>query len=154
MKRNPNESEILELMQPGILSRDGFLGTDKRNLADIIQEDTSVLEAETISREQLGDLLDELHEAADSGLESTVSVFGDKLKVRLIEGMGRIPCPFRDGDHEHKATINVEYAGKKLTFTPLDAHMIRTHGFFQGKGSPYRIEPRELCELYRFCKEN
>jgi hypothetical protein len=36
-----------------------------------------------------------------------------------------------------------------LTYTPLDAHLIAAHGFFEGKGSPYRIEPADLIALYR-----
>lgn len=38
-----------------------------------------------------------------------------------------------------------------MHFTPLDAHLIAEHGFFEGKGSPYRIEPKELISLYRLC---
>ena len=34
---------------------------------------------------------------------------------------------------------------------PLDVHLISTHGFFEGHGAHYRVEPKKLIELYRLC---
>jgi hypothetical protein len=36
---------------------------------------------------------------------------------------------------------------KKVFFTDLQIHLIEKHGFYQGKGSSYRLEPAELAEI-------
>ncbi|NQT54365.1 hypothetical protein HQ576_20070, partial [bacterium] len=37
--------------------------------------------------------------------------------------------------------------GATLRFTALSIHLIRAHGFYQGRGAPYRLEPTQLAEL-------
>ena len=63
--------------------------------------------------------------------------------------MGLLPCPFGDGGHE-KGEVHVRDAvpGEEIVFTPLGAHMIGTHGFFEGVGSRYRIGPQKLCRFF------
>jgi hypothetical protein len=154
MKPNPANQHTREMMARGRLARDGFLGDDTRTLDDIIAADEAVLESEGVSRADLADLLDELHEAADEALETPRELFDGRVTVQLIEVMGRIPCPFGCGVPEHKAAIQVTAGDIVFTFTPLHAHLIREHGFFQGKGSWFRLEPLELIALYRLCRED
>jgi len=153
MKENPADQAIRDRLQPGQLSVEGFLGDDKRPLADIIAADTGEVEAAGLTVEQLGAFLENLHVTADEGWEGRVPMFDGKISVRSDETLGQIPCPFACGDHCHKAEIAVKDAegNDLLRFTPLDAHLIRKHGFFQGKGSPFRIGPAALIALYRRC---
>lgn len=153
MKQKPAEQTIRDRLEPGALSIEGFLGHDERPLADIVAADTSEVEAAGLTVEELGSFLESLHAAADSGWEGRVPLFEGRITVRSDETMGQIPCPFACGDHCHKAEIAVKDAqgNNLLRFTPLDAHLIRNHGFFQGKGSAYRIAPAELIVLYRLC---
>jgi hypothetical protein len=155
MKQNPAEQTIRDRLEPGALSIEGFLGHDNRPLADIIAADTGEVEAAGLTVEALGAFLERLHVSADEGWEGRVPLFDGKISVRSDETLGQIPCPFACGAHCHKAVIGVKDAGGNdlLHFTPLDAHLIRTHGFFQGKGSAYRIEPADLIKLYRLCVE-
>jgi hypothetical protein len=152
MKRNPAHSHAREMMASGRLGRDGFLGDDTRTLDDIVAADAATLEATGVTCAELADLLDELHEAADEALETPRALFGGRVVVQLVEVMGRIPCPFGCGVSEHKAAIKVEAGDISFTFTPLHAHLIRQHGFFQGRGSAFRLEPHELAALYRLCR--
>jgi hypothetical protein len=154
MKHNPAEKTVRDRLEPGALSIEGFLGHDDRPLADIIAADIGAVEAEGLTIEELGSFLEGLHTAADSGLESRVPMFGGRIYVRVEETMGQIPCPFPCGEHCHKAVIEVSNNKEEVIFrfTPLDAHLIRKHGFFEGKGSTYRITPAELIAFYRFCK--
>lgn len=153
MKKNPAEQMIRDRLEPGALSIEGFLGTDDRPLADIIAADTGAVEAADLTIEKLGAFLEDLHVIADAGWEGRVAAFDGKVTVRADETLGQIPCPFACGEQCHKAVIGVKDAAGNdlLHFTPLDAHLIRKHGFFEGKGSPYRIEPAELIKLYHFC---
>lgn len=148
MKRNPAEQAIRDRMQAGALSRDGFLGADTRNLDDIIAADLAVVEEAGLTTDQLADLLDALHAAADEELERPVALAAGRVTAQLTEVMGRIPCPFACGHRSHKAVIEVRFGNKLLMVTPLNAHLIRAHGFFQGKGASFRLEPADLVALY------
>jgi len=154
MKENPADQPIRERLEPGHLSVEGFLGDDQRPLADIIAADTGVVEAAGLTVQELGDFLEALHVTADGGWESRVPMYDGKISVRSDETLGQIPCPFACGSQCHKAEISVKDADGNdlLKFTPLDAHLISAHGFFEGLGSAYRIDPKELIALYRLCE--
>ena len=153
MKQKPAEQPVRDRLEPGALSIEGFLGHDERPLADIIAADAGEVEAEGLTVEELGSFLENLHAAADSGWEGRVPLFEGRIAVRSEETMGQIPCPFACSAHCHKAVIEVTNDKEEVIFrfTPLDAHLIREHGFFEGKGSTYRTAPAELIALYRLC---
>ncbi|MFA7256344.1 MAG: hypothetical protein WC047_02050 [Kiritimatiellales bacterium] len=155
MKENPASQSIRNRLEPGHISVEGFLGDDKRPLADIIAADTAKVEAAGLTVEELGKFLEDIHIAADGGWESRISVFDGKITVRSDETLGQIPCPFACGAHCHKAVVGVKDAegNDLLNFTPLAAHLIRAHGFFEGEGAPCRIAPDKLIELYRRCMD-
>ena len=147
LKANPTENAIRERMSAGALSLEGFLGSDSRTIEEIIAEDAAKLEAAGVSLEELGAFLQKIHEAADAGLETEVSLFDGRLTAQMQEGMGRIPCPFACGKVCHKGVIHVRFNGDELLLTPLQIHMITEHGFFQGKGSPFRVDPAVLVKM-------
>jgi len=153
MKENPADQNTRDRLQPGQISIDGFLGNDKRPIADIIAADEGETEAADYTAKQLGGFLESLHQTGDAGWEARVPAFDGKVTVRSDETLGQVPCPFACGASCHKAEIVVKdpNGGDLLRFTPLQAHMIAEHGFFEGKGSPHRIEPEKLIELYRYC---
>ena len=138
-------------MAPGVLAQDGFLGHDQRSLQEIVAEDLAELAAAEVSLAELGEFLDRIHQTADAGLETTCPMCDGALSVRLAEGMGRIPCPFACGFRAHKGIVHVQAGSLSHRLTPLQIHLIKEHGFFQGRGAPFRLSPRQLAELYRKC---
>jgi len=153
MKHNPLFDETRERMAPGQLGRDGFLGDDTRPIPDIIAADVAVLEHAGIRAEQLAEILDELHAAADAAQETPVDLYNGRVTAQITEVMGRIPCPFACGHRAHKACIRVQFNGQEVLLTPLHAHLIREHSFFQGHGAPFRVAPSILIDLYRTARE-
>jgi hypothetical protein len=153
MKQNPAEQSILDRLQPGSLSVEGFLGTDERPLAEIISTDKGEVESAGLTTEELGSFLERLHIVADGGWEGRIPMFDGKISIRSDETLGQIPCPFACGAHCHKSILSIKDADGNdlLRFTPLAAHLIRKHGFFEGKGATCRIEPKTLIDLYRRC---
>lgn len=153
MKENPADQALRDRLEPGHISVEGFLGDDKRPLADIIAADTAIVEAAGLTVKELGGFLEHLHVTGDEGWESRVPMYDGKISVRSDETLGQIPCPFACGAHCHKAEIAVKDAegNDLLRFTPLDAHLISEHGFFEGHGAHYRVEPQALIVLYRLC---
>jgi len=152
MKVNPAENRVRQRMDPGVLSRDGFLGDDPRPVNDIVADDAALLAAEDVTTTEAGDLLEKLFTAAEAALETEVTLGAGRVKVRLQEGMGRIPCPFACGDRSRKGELEIVFAGQRLILTPLSIHMIRQHGFFQGRNSVYRVEPSVVAALVRLCR--
>ncbi|MDD2504039.1 MAG: hypothetical protein PHP79_04795 [Clostridia bacterium] len=41
----------------------------------------------------------------------------------------------------------MEEEGEKIHWTALNIHMIREHGFYEGKDSPLRVEPLDLIRV-------
>ena len=152
MKQNPVLARVQQRLAPGRLSRSGFLGQDPRPFDEIVDADLAELEAAGVRVTQVADLLDELHRRADEGLEAPCEACGGRATVQLVEAMGRISCPFACGFRSHKAVVHVHAGVVDLLFTPLQAHLIREHGFFQGRGSDFRLEPREVVALYVACQ--
>ncbi|OGV78682.1 MAG: hypothetical protein A3K19_31795 [Lentisphaerae bacterium RIFOXYB12_FULL_65_16] len=152
MKPNPAETKVRQRMEAGVLSRDGFLGDDSRPLADIVADDEAVLAAAGVTAQRVGEVLQEIFAAAEAGLETQVTLFGGAVKARVIEGMGRTPCPFACGVRNRKGELTIEFGPHRLVLTPLSVHMVREHGFFQGRGSRYRLEPALAVELLHACQ--
>ena len=153
MKQNPAEQALRTRLSTGGLSRTGFLGSDSRPIAEIQATDAALLADAGLSQQEVGDFLETLHQTADEGWECRVPVLGGALSVQCTETLGQIPCPFGCNHLSHKGSVTVfDSAGKlQLTFSPLDAHLIRSHGFFQGLESPNRINPAEIIRLYKHC---
>jgi len=38
-------------------------------------------------------------------------------------------------------------SGENLVWSDLTIHLIEEHGFYQGKGSPYRLDPSEVKRI-------
>lgn len=154
MKTNPTENRIRQRMAPGVLSRDGFLGHDARNIADIVAEDQAELDIAGVTLAEIADTLERIHEKADEGIERPVTLCGGAMTVQSTEGMWRMPCPFACGVRTHKAVITVQALGREFLLTPMLVHLVRAHGFFQGRGTPFRLEPADAAALWRLCRSS
>ena len=61
---------------------------------------------------------------------------------KSIEEMGHPCCP--SGYRDYRIT---NARGEYLDVSMLGIGMIARHGFFQGPGSPYRIDPKRVCQV-------
>jgi hypothetical protein len=148
MKQSP-ELEIIQInMMPGTLSAHGFLGEDSRNLSDILQADRSAVEQLGITNEQLAARMRHLTETAIPGLGRPMIV-DDNFEVTVEDYMGRLPCPFQDNAKVDKRQTLVRRldTGVIMRWTDLNVHMIEQHGFYEGHGSVYRLDPKELARF-------
>ena len=148
MKQSPNLQDIQLAMQPGTLSAEGFLGTDDRSLADILQADQQAIKRMGVTQQAIAAAMRNLTEAGKTGLGKPVDVDG-LYEAIDDEFMGRLPCPFRDGFMAEKriTTVRNLTSGQVMTWSDLNIHMIEAHGFFEGLGSHYRLEPATLVEF-------
>jgi len=151
MKHAPYESEILRRMAPGVLSRAGFLGSDVRSLQEILDTDRSTVQSLGLTHERIADCLDEAARAAIAALGRPVDLAGGRLRAVYCEAMGLIPCPWADGTRRPTGELLVTEParGRQLRYTPLSVHMIRRHGFYEGRGSTYRLDPALVADIFR-----
>lgn len=150
MKQSPELDIIQENMKPGTLSAHGFLGTDSRNLTDILAADAKTLAQSGITKEQLADKMQRLTDLGAKGLGSPIVV--DEIFDVEVEGYkGKIPCPFKDNISVEKRQTLVKRldTGVIMRWTDLSIHMIQEHGFFEGHGSIYRLDPVELARFLK-----
>lgn len=148
MKQSPEEARLLENFGPSKFSAEGFLGTDTRSPAEMVTDDARILEgagtdAASVAR-ALGDVYDRVRAAG--GAEITLL---PGVTARYFEARGRVPSPFRGEGLFEKGEVTVSGlpGGGELIITRLSIHLIARHGFFQGRGQRYRIEPDQAAAL-------
>ena len=146
MKENPIDSKVRQDMQ------ERFLGSDTRLIAQIIESDEAELRAAGLGAD---DLARAMRRLTEKGMESLGDeVQADGFLVRVEEYMGQIGCPFKHAVREAKRnTTAVDPRGRVMTWTDMSIHLIERHGFFQGEGSDYRLEPLELAEFLGLLKK-
>ncbi|MBN1894167.1 hypothetical protein JW906_06715 [bacterium] len=145
MKLTPGEQKIQGNFLPGVITRDGFLGSDSRHIHDIVLEDARTLERMGLSPGDIADRLQFFLDEGKKGLESPVS--SGAFTVQVEWHKGALPCPFGESGLHQKimARLCSKRTGQCIRFSQLNIHLIRKHGFFEGKGSPLRLDPQELA---------
>lgn len=154
MKQKPDLQKIQENMKPGSLSAHGFLGEDARNLADILAADQAVLDKLGLSHEAVADRMQHFTDQGKKGLGSPVLVDG-VYEVVVEEFAGLISCPFRDHFKAEKRNTLVtnRRTGRTVHWTDLNIHMIRNHGFYEGTGSYFHVNPCEMAQVLGMMRE-
>lgn len=154
MKQDPNLQKIQEKMHPGRITNGGFLGEDTRSLSAIISEDRETLEGLGISNEMIAEKMRYFTGKARSGFGSPVTV-DDFYLVSVDEHRGKVPCPFSDNFWAAKVntTITNLLTSETLTWSDLNIHMIEKHGFFEGKGAMFRVDPAKAVVVLGIMKQ-
>jgi len=151
MKESPNEKRIHDLMRAGGLTLDGMLGRDRRSLAEIVGEDQSTCNKLGVTHREIAQRLREVTNAARPGLGTTV-VVEDVYEVRVEEVRGALPCPFdHPGAYPKRITLlKHRETGEEIQWTALGVHMIEEHGFYQGRGARFRVDPMKAIRVLNF----
>ena len=147
MKQAPHLARAQARMAPGVITMDGFLGTDSRDLLEILQDDEGAVRRLNLTHGQLADALQRLTDLA-------IGAFGAPIiegvyEVCACEAMGVLPCPFGEPGLHTKAVIEAKRIDTRqtLNWTALHVHLIREHGFYEGRGSPFRLDPGILADF-------
>ena len=148
MKQTPEQNRIQANMQPGALSAAGFLGSDTRNLIDIIRADQEDVARLGLTHQEIAQKMRAITDQGKSELGRPFQISAD-LEAVLLDYMGFIPCPFRDRRFFAKrlTTVTDKASGRKIRWSDLNVHTIEAHGFYEGRGSDFRIEPQDLAEI-------
>jgi hypothetical protein len=148
VKQTPEYDKIQQNMRKGVITLDGFLGDDTRKLVDIIAADTYTIHAHHTTKEAIASRMEYFRKEGEQGLGEPITVDGH-FEVRVDSVRGLLPSPF--GGPGMYAKINTmvvnKTSGKSIVYTDLHIHFIKDHGFFEGIGSPFRLEPTDLIEI-------
>ncbi len=134
-------------LQPGNISREGFLGNDSRSLAEIVAADQAEVARLGLSHQQIAQRMKEFRDAGEKGLGDWVAM-PPHWEVRTDAVRGQLPCPFEDSGLYPKTMITVRNIrnGREIVYSDLLIHLIEQHGFYEGRGSVFRLEPQRIAE--------
>jgi hypothetical protein len=148
MKKTPDQQRAQENLAPGPLSADGFVGTDPRDLSAIVAADQETVDRLGTTHAAIAEGLRRLTRIGAAEFGRPVAV-GPSLEVAVEESRGTIPCPFSDASRSLKrySVLTDAATGRTLSWTDLNLHLIERHGFYEGQGSPFRVDPAEAAAL-------
>lgn len=137
-----------EEMQAGAITRDGFLGSDKRTLDEIIRADDETVKKLGFTHRTIADRMRFFRDESKRGLGGFVKI-GPHFEASCEMARGFLPCPFGEPGQHRKTMVIVRNLRrqKEIAFSDLNLHLIAKHGFYEGRGAPFRLEPQELAEI-------
>jgi len=148
MKMTPEEKKAWNNMLPGVITSQGFLGDQEdHSLEDMVEADEELMDSYGLDFEEVGKKLLYLLEEGKKGLGEPITV-NETWLVRTNETRGFLPCPFEDGIYR-KTNLEISHKENKesLLCSELSIHLLMAHHFLQGKGSPFRLEPKKLKQV-------
>ena len=149
-------AELEKDMRPGAFSTKGFLGKDERLLDIMVADNRDVVDKLGLTHQELARHLHLLGAVAVKhafGKSAEIAYHGKKFRVRAICWRGFQHSPFKDGTKTNcDVTVENLSNGKKIGYSLLVPYMIERYGFYEGKGTPYRVEPKKVLEVLDFLK--
>ena len=148
MKRSPEMQRLEEILRSSKLAMGGFLGDDDRPIEEILDHDAAVVARSRRTLAEIANRMRDITAAARLGQETTVRM-DRSLEAVTTATRGVIPCPWPHAERFPKTVTTVTHidTGQSVRWSDLSIHMIEAHGFFQGRGSAFRIEPQELIDI-------
>lgn len=141
--------ELEASMRPGKDSIAGFLGEDE-SLLEILANDNDVVIKRGLTHQELARKLFtvvKLMKMSGPGYEFEYS--GQRFKVEGQFTKGIQFSPFEDDTGaSYNITLTNLNTGKSIMFSRLHPDMIHRYGFYEGKGSSYRLEPEDVIEIF------
>jgi hypothetical protein len=148
MKRSPEMQRLEEVLRSSKLVAGGFLGDDPRPLEEIVEADAKEVAETGHDLVEFAEKMREITAKAKKGLGTPVKL-GEKIQAQASDTRGDLVCPWPHPGKYSKVltTVRDTESGKIVRWSELSIHMIEAHGFFEGKGSQYRLEPKEVADI-------
>jgi hypothetical protein len=151
-----NIADLEKDMRPGAWSSAGFLGPHE-NLLDVLAQDNEVVLNElNTTHQEIALALRTMLAISDaqSGGDPRFVYKGKIWLVNVERWMDSQGSPFMDGTSTSiDVTITCVDNGKSIEYSALVPQMIERYGFYEGKGTKYRVEPRQIVDVLDFLKK-
>ena len=147
-------AELEEDMRPGAASRAGFLGEDEGLLDVMAADNETVVDELGLTHQELARHLLILAAIGGEVGEEEFLYHGRRFRVEVDYYLGFQPSPFRDGTMTNSDAIarNLDN-GEEIRFRLLVPQMVERYEYYEGEGTPYRVDPRKLLEVLDFLGE-
>ncbi|MDQ1239514.1 MAG: hypothetical protein QG577_1700 [Thermodesulfobacteriota bacterium] len=135
------------------LRKGNFFVGEERSLVQCLQDDAALVSRLGLDLMDITSRLKRYFEMGRAGLGDPVLVDGC-VEVIVREDRGIMACPWGDHYAAPKAVVvarNIQ-TGTVITYSLLALHLVSAHGFFQGRHSPFRIDPFMLRDFFK-CEE-
>lgn len=151
-----------KVMRPGFNSSAGFLGP-KESLLEVLAADNALVVDEWKLSHQ--ELAPPMIAVAVLGFKNKDRLFsnpshpfeyrGRKFTVKFKLFRGFVDSPFDDGTKTNaEAEVHNLSNGEKIWYSLLVPQMIERYGFYEGKGTKYRVPPERIVAVFDFLKKN
>jgi hypothetical protein len=148
MKKSPDTQKLEQILRSPAFSSAGFMGTDTRSPAEIIDADLADVARLGYTSQQIAERMQQITSKAKEGLGNWVTI-DDARRAMIIEAKGRIPCPWPHAGNFAKrvTTLRNIKTCREVFWSDLNMHLVAEHNFFEGRGSAFRIEPKEIIRV-------
>jgi len=121
------------------------MGNDPRSFSEIIDADTATLSHLGFTIKRVATRMQEITDIATLALGNWVKIDQHRL-AKVDEAKGRLVCPWpHPGSFAKRVTtVKLIKSAKTIQWSDLNIHLIAEHAFFEGKGSAFRIEPKDM----------
>jgi hypothetical protein len=125
----------------------GFLGK-KESLIEVLAKDNDTVLGMGLTHQKLADFL---HYVSKNNSPDGFEYNGRKYVGKYNAMMGDQGSPFQDGTSGgvNHSIVCLE-DGATISFSALLPFMIDRYGFYEGKGTGYRLDPKEVAETAGF----
>jgi hypothetical protein len=139
-------------------STKGFLGKEEKLLDVLAMDNEFVVDKLGLTHQDIARLLLIAAAIGDknrlSQKETKFRYHGHDYVLKVIRWKGDQFSPFYDKTFTSRdADLENMTAKKKLKYSMLVPQMIERYGFYEGKGTPYRVEPADVMEMFPFLKK-
>jgi hypothetical protein len=151
------EKDMRPSARSDVGSTAGFLGPKEKLLDVLVADNRYVVDELGLTHQELAK---HLHAIGSIGrwqvwehrrFEYVFVYHGRRFKAATLVSKGFQPSPFRDGTQSGTdVTVENLDTGKKLRYGLLVPYLIERYGFYEGKGTSYRVEPSTVLEVFDF----
>lgn len=141
-------AELEKSMRPNGLSSAGFLG-EKDQLLDVMAGDNDFVVSKGLNHQEIGLQLRVL--AALALKSDTFTYKGVNYRAKLQVTRGFQDSPFKDGT-QGNTDVELTHIDNDTTlkYSILVPLMVERYGFYEGKGTPYRVDPKRILKVLSF----
>ncbi len=147
MKESPEDKRLENALRAlGLLG--GLMGSDSRSVSEIVDADHAGLSRLGLTARQVAGRMQQITDIAKAGLGTWVRI-DETLEAKVDEARGWLVCPWpHPGTFLKRITsVRIVETGASIRWSDLNMHLIAEHGFFEGRGSNFRLEPEELAAI-------
>ncbi|MDT8302629.1 MAG: hypothetical protein RQ760_14185 [Sedimentisphaerales bacterium] len=148
MKESPQMQKLEQILRSSKLAAGGFMGDDLRSINEIISVDSSKVSKLGYTIEQIASRMQAITDAATMRLGTWAKV-DENHRAVVEEAKGALVCPWPHPGRYAKRVTTAENcdSGEIIRWSDLNIHLIAKHGFFEGRGAAFRIEPEKLINV-------